>query len=132
MVELHWSVAPLSVRLFLIYVSLVLALSILRALKLMWRLFAVRGKRMSVGDLCSESASPDSFAEAAIANHITYEIPQKNSMLQPSHDRSLLGANGNAFEDEKCFSRCGWPIPPLCIKYKLYGPKSPQQNDFSG
>ena len=73
MLELHWSIAPLSVRLFLVYLSLVVTTAIVRALTLIWRFFSVRARRVFFDDLRGVPLSPESFAASAMANRVRYE-----------------------------------------------------------
>lgn len=79
MVELHWSIAPLSVRLFLVYVSLVVAMAIVRALMLTRRFFSARVRRISFDDLRGVPLSPESFAASAMANRVSYEAIARSS-----------------------------------------------------
>jgi hypothetical protein len=95
MLELHWSDAPLIARLFLVYVGLTIPLAIIRALRLTWRFFTVRGGRMSIMDLRANSINPDSFAQAALANRLRYEPTQEgtpNKSRNPVGDQVVLQA----------------------------------------
>jgi hypothetical protein len=84
MLELHWSVEPTSARLFLAYLGFVVALAIVRALRLAWRLFAIRGGPVSIEALRRKSVSPDSFAVSACAKRVRYESTSEGSARGPA------------------------------------------------
>jgi hypothetical protein len=99
MLELHWSIAPLSVRLFLVYVSLVVVMAIVRALTLMWRFFSVRARRMSFDDLRGVPLSPESFAASAMANRVRYEATaQSRAEGQNSDDANAEKVTRASYE----------------------------------
>ena len=82
MLKLHWIFAPLSVKLFLVYVVTAVALTIVRALRLISRFFAVRARQVSWEDLRSGTVSPESFGKAALANRVRYDVAPR-SPAQP-------------------------------------------------
>jgi hypothetical protein len=100
MVELHWSAAPTSARLFLTYPGLVVTLAIVRALRLSWRFFAIRGGAVSIEALRSNSVSPDSFAESAFANRVRYAATSGGSARGPASESGKLDKSRNTPEDQ--------------------------------
>jgi len=73
MLELHWSTAPFFVRVFFLYLSLVLIWAVIRGLRITRRLFSVSRKRTSIDDIQDEAICPQVLAEAAFGNRIRFE-----------------------------------------------------------
>src|SRR6202795_4895265 len=99
MLELHWFAAPTSVRLFLTYLGLVVTLATVRALRLAWRFFAIRGGLVSIGALRSNSVSADSFADSALANRVRYESTSGGSARVSAGESGKLDKSRNTSDD---------------------------------
>lgn len=133
MLELHWSVAPLSIKLFWLYMAFLLGLTIIRALRLTSRFFRVRKTLTSIEHLHNHSVTPQVFADSALGNRVDYHsstpVNRTNDdaegdmeALQTANSRFRLAARASQIQiaSTRRLLRLGMLLLPFVISRNLF------------
>lgn len=80
-----WAVQPWHVRFFILYLSVVVCVLIVRSMRLTWRLYSFsKRQRISLRDIRDGIITPELFAESALANRVFCNVPSDHDPETPS------------------------------------------------